>query len=144
MVFLRRISAVAVALFTGIALPACSRQKVLPRDDLRSELSAAISYCREVELSMDRLRRDGLTDSFTTTHATELGTEIKEAEKQLENSRPEPGTESQFQEYRHDLEQTAKALQHVSAMAHSPSALSASQREMGETCQRLQRARSSL
>lgn len=144
MVFLRKIFALALAVFTGFVLPACSRQKVLAREDLRSDLSAAISYCGEVEMTMDRLQEERLTESFTRTHAAQLATEIKEAEKQLENSRPEAGTESQFQEYRHDLEQIAKPLKQISALAHSPSALIAAQREIAEIRQRLEQAGSSL
>lgn len=73
---------------------ACSRQKTLSHDELRSDITKAISLAAETELFADFVREQRSTAQYAKAHPAFLNAEIEDSIKQLEQSKPEADDES--------------------------------------------------
>src|ERR1051326_9126914 len=95
-------SRAAVAFVIGfiVALCACSRQKTLSKDELRSQLTSAKSLTAETEMFLDYLRQHRPTKPFARGHVEYLTEEAERAGKELQGSSPAPGEEAAVQNVR--------------------------------------------
>src|SRR5438874_13432371 len=59
-----------------VASTGCSRNKVLTPDDLKSQLTTAISFAGEEQMFVDYIRRSRSTHNFAEQHAAYLDAEI--------------------------------------------------------------------
>ena len=86
----RRLTAVLLLLVcTG-----CSRKKTLTSDDLKSQLTRAISFASEEEMFVDYIRAGRATSNFAEQHATYLDAEIQRSADELAKAVPQPRTQS--------------------------------------------------
>lgn len=86
----RRLTAVLLLLVsTG-----CSRKKTLTSDDLKSQLTQAISFAAEEEMFVDYVRAGRATSNFAEQHAAYLDAEIQRSADELAKVVPQSGTQS--------------------------------------------------
>src|SRR5581483_522253 len=86
----RRLTAVLLLLVsTG-----CSRNKTLTSDDLKSQLTRAISFASEEEMFVDYLYAGRATSNFAEQHAAYLDAEIQRSADELAKAVPQSGTRS--------------------------------------------------
>jgi siroheme synthase len=108
----------------AILLSSCSRQKIIGPDDLRSQLTAAISLAAETETFLDYLSQHRSTTSFAAGHLAYLSQTAADAAKELHQSTPTYSIEQQFTQSQRQLDALASqlaALQHQAALGQ-PSA----------------------
>jgi hypothetical protein len=74
-------------LFVGVALASCSPPKTISRDELRSDLLAAISLASETELFIDQLQEGRVTPAFAEGHLAYLDKEASRSENELGQAR---------------------------------------------------------
>jgi len=89
---LRLVTAIAIASL----LCGCSRQKVIGSDDLRSDLTAAISLASETETFIDYAGRQRSTFNFAAGHLAYLAQTARQSAKELHESTPVHSIAQQF------------------------------------------------
>src|SRR3954447_6535977 len=83
---------VAAALLFAL-FPGCSHGKALSRDDLRSQLTKAISFASETAVLAEFVRAGKSTPHYAQEHASFLTEEIEDSLKELAKSQPDPADE---------------------------------------------------
>ena len=101
---------------------ACSRQKTLSRDDLRSKVKSAISLATEGQVFLGYVREQRPTRAFAKGHVEYLGDELAKAEQELGHSTPEPGIEPALREYQTNLDALRLELPNISTIISNPTA----------------------
>ena len=126
------IRAFRTALFSALCLLAlsCARQKTITREELRSDLTSAISIANETELAIDFVTRGQTTRSFATAHLQYLANQLHDSMKELAESTPERGLERNLSGSRKQVDALARALHAISSEVGNPAALSASKRRV--------------
>lgn len=94
----------------AILLSGCSRQKIIGADDLRSQLTAAISVASEAETFLDYVTQHRSTTNFAAGHIAYLWQTAVDAAKDLHQSTPTYSIEYQFTQGRQQLEALASQL----------------------------------
>ena len=136
----RRLTAVLLLLVsTG-----CSRQKTLTSDELKSQLTVAISFASEEEMFVDYLHAGRATSNFAEQHADYLDAEIQRSADELTNAVPQSGTESALQRCRIQLNQLREELWNVRIHREDKNALSATKARVEEIRRDLEQAKSGL
>ena len=136
----RRLTAVLLLLVcTG-----CSRKKTLTSDDLKSQLTKAISFASEVEMFVDYLHANRATSNFAEQHAAYLDAEIERSADELANAVPPPGTQSALQRCRMQLNQLREELWKVRIHWDDNNALSTAKAHVEEIRRDLEQAKSAL
>jgi hypothetical protein len=136
----RRLTAVLLLLIsTG-----CSRQKTLTPDDLKSQLTRAISFASEEEMFVDYLHAGRATSTFAEQHAAYLDAEIQRSADELAKAVPQSGTESALQRCRIQLNQLRAELWNVRTHREDKNALSAAKARVEEIRRDLEQAKSAL
>ena len=74
-------------LFVGLALVSCSRPKIISRDELRSDLLAAISLASETELFINQLQEGRATPEFAAGHLEYLRKDASRFANELRQAR---------------------------------------------------------
>ena len=72
----------------------CSRKKTLTSEDLKSQLTSAISFASEEEMFVDYIRAGRSTSNFAEQHAAYLNAEIQRSADELAKAVPQSGTQS--------------------------------------------------
>jgi hypothetical protein len=72
-----------LTIFLGLALVSCSHPKTISRDDLRSDLLAAISLASETQLLINQLQERRVTSAFAEGHLRYLGKEASRLADEL-------------------------------------------------------------
>src|SRR5690348_7569839 len=102
----RRLTAVLLLLIsTG-----CSRQKTLTSDELKSQLTRAISFASEEEMFADYLHAGRATSNFAEQHAAYLDAEIERSANELAKAVPQSETQAALQRCRIQLNQLREEL----------------------------------
>ena len=136
----RRLTAVLLLLVsTG-----CSRKKTLTPDDLKSQLTRAISFASEEEMFVDYIRAGRATSNFAEQHAAYLDAEIQRSADELAKAVPQPGTQSALQRCRIQLNQLREELWKVRIHREDKTALSATKARVEEIRRDLEQAKSAL
>src|SRR5690242_13166944 len=103
---MRRLTAILLLLVsTG-----CSRKKTLTSDDLKSQLTRAISFASEEEMFVDYLNVGRGTSSFAEQHAAYLDAEIQRSADELAKAVPQSGNLSTLERCRIQLNQLREEL----------------------------------
>jgi hypothetical protein len=137
---MRRLTAVVLLLVsTG-----CSRKKTLTSDDLKSQLTRAISFASEEEMFVDYLHADRATSNFAEQHAAYLDAEIERSADELAKAVPQSGTESALQRCRIQLNQLREELWNLRTHREDKNALSAANARVEEIRRDLEQAKSAL
>jgi type IV pilus biogenesis protein CpaD/CtpE len=137
---LRLLATVAIA----ILLCGCSRQKIVSPDDLRSDLTAAISLASETETFIDYVGQQRATSNFTEGHLAYLAQTARQSAKELHSSTPVGSIAQQFSATQKAIDALAYQLATMRyQLARSPSAAD-STRNLGGIRQTLQQIKASL
>jgi hypothetical protein len=103
---LRVVTAIAaVSLLCG-----CSRQKTVGPDDLRSDLTAAISLASETETFIDYVGQQRATSNFAEGHLAYLAETARQSAKELHESTPVHSIVPQFADAQKQLDALAYQL----------------------------------
>ena len=136
----RRLTAVLLLLFsTG-----CSRKKTLTSDELKSQLTRAISFASEEEMFVDYIQAGSATSNFAEQHAAYLEAEIQRSADELAKAVPRSGTEPALQRCRIQLNQLREELWKVRIHRDDENALSATKARVEEIRRDLEQAKSAL
>jgi hypothetical protein len=138
----RRLTALLLLLL--LALTGCSRKKTLTPDDLKSQLTSAISFASEEEMFIDYIRAGRATSNFAEQHAAYLDAEIERSADELNKAVPESGTGSELQRCRIQLNQLREELWKVGIHRGDSNALSASKARVEAIRHDLEQAKSAL
>jgi soluble lytic murein transglycosylase-like protein len=114
-----------VTLAFAILLSGCSRQKIMGADDLRSQLTAAISLTSETETFLDYVTQHRSTGNFAAGHLAYLSQTAAQAAKQVQQSTPTYSIQQQFTQSRQQLDALASqlaSLQQEVAVGQTPAA----------------------
>ena len=93
-----------------ILLSGCSRQKIIGADDLRSQLTAAISLAAETETVLDYVSQHRSTVNFAAGHLAYLSQTAARDAKELHQSTPTYSIEQQFTQSQQQLDALASQL----------------------------------
>ncbi len=118
-----RVVCLIVVLLVVSALCACSGQKVLTPDDLRSDLFSANSYASEVEMFIDYVRQGQATKIFAETHARQLAKEIAHSEQELAGATPQPRDAKAFESCKGEFEFLRRELPIIPTLMGNDDAL---------------------
>jgi hypothetical protein len=136
----RRLTAVLLLLVcTG-----CSRKKTLSPDELKSQLTRAISFASEQEMFVDYIRAGRATSNFAEQHTAYLDAEIQRSADELAKAVPQLGTQSALQRCRIQLNQLRGELWKMRTHREDKNALSASKARVEEIRRDLEQAKSAL
>ena len=100
----RRVKIVAI-LPTLALLASCSHPSVISRDELHSILRSSISFTAEAETSLDYVLQGRSTQNFAAGHFHYMADELEQSVKQLNQSKPSPGTEQAFMNSLQDVKE---------------------------------------
>ena len=137
---MRRLTAVLLLL----ASTGCSRKKTLTSDDLKSQLTKAISFASEVEMFVDYLHANRATSNFAEQHAAYLDAEIERSADELAKAVPPSRTQSALQRCRIQLNQLREELWKVRIHWDDNNALSTAKAHVEEIRRDLEQAKSAL
>lgn len=94
----------------AILLSGCSHQKIIGPDDLRSQLTAAISLASETETFLDYVSQHRFTANFAAGHLAYLSQTAAYAVKDLHQATPTYSIEKQFTQSRQQLDALSSQL----------------------------------
>lgn len=103
---LRFLAVIAIASL----LCGCGRQKIIGRDDLRSDLTAAISLASETESFIDYVSQQRATFDFAEGHLAYLSENARQSAKELHESMPVQSIVQQFTDAQKQLDALAFQL----------------------------------
>ncbi len=103
---LRFVAAITVA----SVLCACSRQKTVGPDDLRSDLTSAISLASETETFINYVSQQRATFDFAEGHLAYLSESARQSAKELHESTPVHSIVQQFADAQKQLDALAFQL----------------------------------
>jgi hypothetical protein len=98
-----------------LLLVSCSRQKTISADELRSDLTEAISVAAEAEAFLDYVAQGRSTENYANGHIRYLVEEAYRTAKQLQQAAPEVSTEKSLPESRKEVGSLAHELATVRA-----------------------------
>jgi hypothetical protein len=127
-----------------LLLLSCARQKTLTREELRSDLTSAISIANETELSIDFVMRGQTTRNFAAGHFHYLENQLHDSMKELASSTPEKGIEQPLESSRAQMDALAGTLHAIASQIGQPEALAASKRRIDVIRKALEHENSSL
>jgi hypothetical protein len=126
------------------ALLSCSGPKTLKKDDVQSELKAAISLAAETQMFIDYIGRTRVSKHYIEGEAGYLRETGKDSVKELENGFPGPGMEAAVRECKSQLALLDRELSQISAEAGKNNELSEASQRVSKIRENLQKAESTL
>jgi hypothetical protein len=127
-----------------LLLCACSRQKTLTKEDLRSELTSAKSLAAETEMFLDYVHQGRATKHYAQGHIEYLTEEIQQSKKELQESSPAQGEEDALQKLRAQFDALNAELHNLRGRLHDEAALATAKAHIAKILQVLDEASSSL
>ena len=123
---------------------ACSRQKTVDREKLRSELLSSISFASETELFFERVMQGRITARFAEAHAEYLADEIEREANELREAVPTRDIDPQFKECKRQTELLAHEVTASKTLVMDKPALAEVIQRIANIRQILQSTKSSL
>lgn len=123
---------------------ACSHHTKITADDLRSDLTSAISFAAETETFLDFVRQGRSIDHYTEGHLEYLSEELNRSARELEESVADAALAQKLQECRTLLESIALQVAAVRPVLGDAGALSDARQQIAKTRAALEAAQSSL
>jgi hypothetical protein len=127
-----------------VLLASCSHPSVISRDELHSILRSSISFTSDAETSLDYVLQGRSTQNFAAGHFHYMADELEQSVKQLNQSKPGPGTEQAFMNSLQDLKALASELTAISFQTSDFNAISAAKKRIGEIRRALEKTSASL
>jgi hypothetical protein len=127
-----------------VLLASCSHPSVISRDELHSILRSSISFTADAETSLDYVLQGRSTQNFAAGHFHYMADELEQSVKQLNQSKPSPGTEQAFMNSLQDVKALASELTAISFQTSDSNAISAAKKRIGEIRRALEKTSASL
>jgi uncharacterized protein (DUF2164 family) len=132
------------ALGSTLLLCACSRQKTLTRDELRSELTSAKSLAAEAETFLDYIRQKRATKYYAQGHIEYLIAQTEQSRKELQESSPVRGEEDAVQKLRAQFDAVNAELHNIRGKLDDEAALATAKAHIEKLRQAIDEASSSI
>ena len=127
-----------------LALCACSRQKTLTTDEIRSQLLSAKSLAAETEMFLDYVRENRTTKHYAQGHIEYLTEEIERSREELQESSPAQGEEDAVRKLRTQFDALRAELHSIRGKLDDEAALAAAKEHLASIRQALDEANSSI
>ena len=108
-----RMPGLVLLLTLFLVLPACSRQRSITRDELRSHLVSAASFAAEAEAFIGYVGAGRSTGAFAEGHAEYLAKETSRLAEELDGTRAEPADADTLANCRQQIGELLKELELV-------------------------------
>ena len=123
---------------------ACERRHILRREELRSDLTSAISVVNEMELSMEFVLRGQATHTFAAGHFRYLAEQLRDVSKDLAGTTPERGLEQVQKDSRAQMDALSGVLARIESEANQAEALRAAEQRVRGIRAALEQEKSAL
>jgi hypothetical protein len=123
---------------------ACSRSKILTKDELRSELISARSLAAETDMFLDSVRESRATKNFAQGHIGYLTEEVERSIRELRESSPSPGEQDVLQKLREQCDSLKTELHRIRASVGDEAALATAKQHIATIRQTLDQLNSSI
>jgi hypothetical protein len=128
----------------GLAMVSCSRSKTTSRDELRSDLQAAVSLASETELFTDQLEEGRATRAFAEVHLTYLEKDVARSAQELHQANPNDSMVGPLEAGRTQLDSLARVLAILKEKSGDDESLVAGKKQAVRIQSILQHAKDSL
>ena len=135
---------VAFALGFILVLCACSRHKILTREELRSDLISAKSLVAETEMFLDYVRQNRATKYYAQGHIEYLTEEVERSREELQESSPTQGEADAVQKLSTQLEALKAELHSIRGRLDDEAALATAKEHIERIRRALDEANSSI
>ena len=135
---------VTVLLVLSSLLLSCARRRTMTREELRSELTSAISIAGATEMSIDFVGRKQSTHNFAVGQFTYLSIQLNDTAKELGKSSTEAGLAQTLKNGRTQVDALSSELSAVVHEIGSPDALLGSKKRVDAIRAELEQAKTSL
>lgn len=133
-----------VIALASIALTACSRNKIIDQDRLRSEIRSAISFTAEFDMFVEYARQGHATRRYARQHAAYLDDAVSKSAEELDSATPAAGLENPFNECKSQLALLHNELSKIPAAIDSNQDLTFTKENLKKIRESLERAASKL
>jgi hypothetical protein len=116
----------------------------MSREELHSTLRSSISFAAEAETSLDYVLQGRSTQNFAAGHFHYMADELEQSVKQLNQSKPSPGTEQAFTSSLQDVKDLASELTAISFQTSDSTAISAANQRITKIRRALEKTSTSL
>jgi len=123
---------------------ACSRQKTLTRDELRSDLTSAKSLAAEAEMFLDYVQQRRATKHYAQGHIEYLAEEVENSRHELQESSPAQSEEDALQKLKAQFDALNAELRHIRGKLDDPAALATTKEQIEKILRALDEANSSI
>jgi hypothetical protein len=125
-----RAHVLALLLGGAALLGSCAQRHTLSREELRSDLTSAISAANETEMSIDFVLQKKTTQNFAAGHLRYLERNLRDPIKQVAGSTPEPGLEEKATRSRAQMDALESILTAIASDTKDPDALMAAKQRV--------------
>lgn len=127
-----------------LLLASCSRQKTVSADELRSDLTEAISVAAEAETFLDYVSQGRATANYAKGHIQYLAEEANRSAKELRQAAPEASTEKVFPRSREQVDSLVHEIDTLRATIDRPQAIADSRQKISSIRAALEQAKARL
>ena len=127
-----------------LALCACSRQKTLTTDEIRSQLLSAKSLAAETEMFLDYVRENRATKHYAQGHIEYLTEEIERSREELQESSPRRAKRMPYKNQQRSSTPLTAELHSIRGKLDDEAALAAAKEHLASIRQALDEANSSI
>lgn len=135
---------VTVLLVLSSLLLSCAQRRTITREELRSELTSAISIAGATEMSIDFVSRKQSTHNFAVGQFTYLSNHLNDTAKDLDAANADAGLAQSLKKSRAQVDALSSELNAVVHETGSPEALLGSKRRVDAIRAELEQAKASL
>lgn len=135
---------VTMLLVLSSLLLSCARRRTITREELRSELTSAISIAGATEMSIDFVGRKQSTHNFAVGQFTYLSNQLNDTAKELDRSSADAGLTQTLKKSRTQVDALSSELNAVEHAVGSPEALRGSKKRVDTIRAGLEQAKASL
>lgn len=132
----------AIALLLGAVTCGCSQRRQMTAENVRSQLTSAISFAATAELSIERAASGATTPSFDSGHVEYLRKQIEDSLRELSDKQPESDAQAAAAQCRDALLSLRNELLHLAP--NDRVATAQAKARIHDIRESLQRARASL
>jgi hypothetical protein len=133
-----------LTLFVSLALVSCSRPKTISRDELRSDLLAAVSLASETELFIEQLQEGRATPAFAASHLDYLHKEASRSTDELRQAHADERMAGALENDHAQLDSLAMMLADLKEKSVDKESLSAARQQAAKIRMILEHAKSEL
>lgn len=135
-----------LALLPAVAslLVSCTQRHVLSREELGSDVKAAISIASETEMSIEYVLHGQATHSFAAGQFHNLARQLRDDAKEMDDSTAEPGLQQSAARVRAQMDVLSRALANIDLNAENAASLNEAKDRVAAARKALEQENASL